>query len=101
MSNLIRILKNIFQWTSHLINKKNKGGWLLLKGGHLSDELKQTKKTFQQIPISNYFQEDYFKVRGYWHSQGDASNHGIHNQVRTISTRPERSREDAQSVWLV
>ena len=56
-------LKNIFQWTSHLINKKNKGGWLLLKGGNLTDELKQRNKIFQQIPISNYFEEEYFKEK--------------------------------------
>lgn len=72
-------LKNIFQWTNKLISpslplpkgkgtyatKKNEveNGWLLLKGGDLNEELKSIRRVLQQISISEYFDEDYFKEK--------------------------------------
>lgn len=45
----------------HFHNKPN--GWLLLKGGDLSAELKEVKRYHQLYPIEDYFNEPYFKEK--------------------------------------
>jgi len=60
-------LREIFQWTQRLVLPGTSGatahGWLLLKGGDLSEELKGIKRPYQQIPISRYFKEPYFQEK--------------------------------------
>ncbi|HUM46137.1 MAG TPA: 16S rRNA (guanine(527)-N(7))-methyltransferase RsmG [Chitinophagales bacterium] len=57
-------LHTIYDWTRHLVSVESKNeirnGWLVLKGGNLGAELKELKKKAKLIPVSNYFQEEFF-----------------------------------------
>ncbi|HYV91878.1 MAG TPA: 16S rRNA (guanine(527)-N(7))-methyltransferase RsmG [Chitinophagales bacterium] len=58
-------LKTICDWTKHLIFSESKNqisnGWILLKGGDLKNEIQELNKPVFKIPISDFFEEDFFK----------------------------------------
>jgi 16S rRNA (guanine527-N7)-methyltransferase len=57
----------LLQWTKHLLHKKNKNslanGWLLLKGGNLTEELTPFQKRATTYPIQNFFSESFFEEK--------------------------------------
>lgn len=57
-------LKQLYQWTRHLVNPQGfnsiANGWLLLKGGHLEDEIRRSRLPVIPIPLSRYFTESFF-----------------------------------------
>jgi hypothetical protein len=57
-------LKQIVGWTKHLLQKRidheYAGSWVLLKGGDLKDEIKESGRVATTIPLSNYFDEAFF-----------------------------------------
>ncbi|MFY0598848.1 MAG: 16S rRNA (guanine(527)-N(7))-methyltransferase RsmG [Cyclobacteriaceae bacterium] len=58
--------KQLTNWTSHLIKTNEdsfSSGYVLLKGGDLSEELKEIKRNYQEIDIKNYFEEPFFDTK--------------------------------------
>lgn len=57
----------LYLWTWKLLKKKNQNGlpngWLLLKGGDLSEEFKQVKKGKEIFALSDYFKEEFFETK--------------------------------------
>ena len=57
-------LKEIVGWTKHLLQKRidheHAGQWVLLKGGDLQNEIKESGRVATTIPLSNYFDEAFF-----------------------------------------
>ncbi|HZF99877.1 MAG TPA: 16S rRNA (guanine(527)-N(7))-methyltransferase RsmG [Chitinophagales bacterium] len=57
-------LKQIVDWTKHLLQKRidheHAGEWVLLKGGDLKNEIKESGRVASTIPLSNYFEEEFF-----------------------------------------
>jgi len=47
--------------TSRINQQKN--GFIFLKGGDLSDEMKETKLPYRRIPISSIFEEEFFETK--------------------------------------
>lgn len=60
-------LKTTYDWTRNLLSNKNhnetENGWLILKGGDLKDELQELNRKTKLIPVSGYFEEEYFKEK--------------------------------------
>ena len=60
-------MKPFLHWVSKSIHKKHQNlfenGILALKGGDLSEELKETNKHYRTTSISTYFQEDFFETK--------------------------------------
>ena len=66
-------IPQLIAWTKHLLALKptNKNfpantfenGWLFLKGGDLSDEMKNISQEHKLFPISDFFEEEYFKEK--------------------------------------
>ena len=58
---------DLYLWTWKLLKKKNQNGmpngWLLLKGGDLSEEFKQVKRGKEIYPLSDFFKEDFFETK--------------------------------------
>ena len=67
VSRAVAKAKLLFQWTHQKISTKNKNdienGFLLLKGGNLDNEMKELGKPFQEIKISEYFEEAFFDTK--------------------------------------
>jgi len=71
VSRAVAPMKTIYDWTKHLIrtdrgtsgNKINERetGWIFLKGGDLQNEIRELKKPVQQIPITDFFDEEFFR----------------------------------------
>ncbi len=57
----------LVKWTRHLIVKENinaiPNGWLLLKGGNLSEELQSIQNRPAINPVSNFFSEEFFEEK--------------------------------------
>jgi 16S rRNA (guanine527-N7)-methyltransferase len=57
----------LMQWTQHLLKKESintlPNGWLLLKGGDLTEELKPFQKRSTLYPIKNIFTEPFFEEK--------------------------------------
>lgn len=57
-------LKQIYDWTKHLVQKRlphpHAGEWILLKGGDLTDEIKESGRTVRTFPLTDFFRDDYF-----------------------------------------
>ena len=57
-------LIQIVDWTKHLMQYKVDhqlaGTWILLKGGDLDQEIKESNRPIETIPLTNYFNEDFF-----------------------------------------
>ncbi len=67
ISRAVADMKRIYQWTAPLIkansfNRVN-NGWLLLKGGDLKSEIDQLSRKVMLVPVSRFFEEDFFKEK--------------------------------------
>lgn len=60
-------LKTFYDWTKNRIQDKDqneiKNGWLILKGGDLQNELHELNRNTKLTPVSDYFEEEYFKEK--------------------------------------
>lgn len=67
VSRAVMTLPELIKASQHLIGKRNNNklpnGLICLKGGELSDEIKQCKRDILDIPISDYYSEEYFKQK--------------------------------------
>ena len=67
VSRAVAPMKTLYEWTKHLMISKNTNamanGWILLKGGDLTAEIKQLQKEVRYVPISDYFTEEFFKEK--------------------------------------
>lgn len=58
---------DLYLWTWKLLKKKQQNGmpngWLLLKGGDLSEEFKQVKHGKEIYSLSDFFQEEFFETK--------------------------------------
>ena len=59
--------RQLFQWTHQKISRKNQNtlenGWILLKGGDLTEEMQELKRPYQEVAIPTYFTEDFFDTK--------------------------------------
>ena len=67
VSRAVAPAKQLYQWANQLI-KRNAGlsqsnGFLLLKGGDLTEELKELKKPHSLTDLSDYFEESFFETK--------------------------------------
>ncbi len=67
VSRAVARTKQLVKWTGHLISKDEKNaltnGWILLKGGDLKEEVKETKKKYSIYDLSNYFDMEFFDTK--------------------------------------
>jgi len=70
ISRAVARLSKLLGWTKHLVSENHKNpipnGWICLKGGDLSEEKKEVKSGYsyvEQTPISNYFEEEYYREK--------------------------------------
>ncbi|MEQ9217994.1 MAG: 16S rRNA (guanine(527)-N(7))-methyltransferase RsmG [Cyclobacteriaceae bacterium] len=67
VSRAVAPAKTLYQWTNQLI-KRNAGitqsnGFILLKGGDLTEELKELKKPYSLTDLSDFFEEPFFETK--------------------------------------
>lgn len=64
VSRAVASMKTTYDWTKHLITPENKNeianGWILLKGGDLTEEIKELGRETRAIPVSDFFTEEFF-----------------------------------------
>jgi 16S rRNA (guanine527-N7)-methyltransferase len=67
VSRAVARTRQITNWTSHLLQSQNElplsRGYILLKGGDLTEELAEMKRSFQEIEIKDYFDEPFFETK--------------------------------------
>lgn len=67
VSRAVAPVKEVVQWTSGLIKKGGtndlQNGWILLKGGDLTQEIEQSGKTADVFDISNWFEDEFFETK--------------------------------------
>lgn len=67
LSRAVAQVRELVQWTTKLIQKGGtndfQNGWILLKGGDLKDEIRDSGKSADVIEISNWFTEDFFMTK--------------------------------------
>lgn len=67
LSRAVARTKILYQWTHQKIKEENKhsmeNGFILLKGGDLSEEMKEFKRPYSETEISSYFKEDFFETK--------------------------------------
>ena len=67
LSRAVAQVRDLVQWTTKLIQKGGtndlQNGWILLKGGDLKDEVRDSGKSADIIEISNWFTEDFFMTK--------------------------------------
>lgn len=67
VSRAVTRLKPFYQWIQSKVNKQgfNKldNGILYLKGGDLTEEMKEAKKPHQLFNLSDYFKEEFFETK--------------------------------------
>ena len=60
-------LEAIIKWSKHLLEKQGdnalRNGWIFLKGGDLSEEIKNVDKKIQEIEIHSFFDEEFFTTK--------------------------------------
>jgi len=67
VSRAVAKTKQLFIWTHQKIKESSKNdidnGWILLKGGDLSEELKELRRPYIETPLTNYFEEAFFETK--------------------------------------
>lgn len=67
VSRAVAQTKQLYNWTKHLLSEENKhelaNGWLLLKGGDLTQELSEIHLKSSVKDISDFFKEDFFETK--------------------------------------
>ena len=59
--------KQLVEWTKHLISQDDQNemdnGWFFLKGGDLTNEMKEARLPYQMHALSDHFKEDFFETK--------------------------------------
>ncbi len=67
VSRAVAPIKDIVQWTSKLIKKGGnndlQNGWILLKGGDLAQEIKDSGRSADEFEIGNWFEDEFFQTK--------------------------------------
>jgi 16S rRNA (guanine527-N7)-methyltransferase len=67
VSRAVAPMQTIYNWTKHLRSSASKNeipnGWLLLKGGDLTNEIDELKKEVKVIAVSEFFEEEFFREK--------------------------------------
>ncbi len=67
VSRAVAPIKDIVHWTSKLIKKGGnndlQNGWILLKGGDLAQEIKDSGRSADEFEISNWFEDEFFETK--------------------------------------
>jgi 16S rRNA (guanine527-N7)-methyltransferase len=67
VSRAVAPVKDIVQWTSKLIKKGGnndlQNGWILLKGGDLTQEIKDSGRSADEFEIGNWFEDEFFETK--------------------------------------
>lgn len=67
VSRAVARTKILYQWTHQKIKPENRhsieNGFILLKGGDLSEEMKEFKRPYSETDISSYFKEEFFETK--------------------------------------
>ena len=67
ISRAVTQIKPFYGWVNDKIKKGNESelanGILYLKGGDISDEMKELGKPYQVFELNNYFQEEFFETK--------------------------------------
>jgi 16S rRNA (guanine527-N7)-methyltransferase len=67
ISRAVTTMKNFLPWVKHKINHRSfnqlANGILYLKGGDLTDELKDIKLAYDIYELKNYFTQDFFETK--------------------------------------
>ena len=67
VSRAVAPVKDIVHWSSKLIKKGGtndlQNGWILLKGGDLTEEIEQSGKTADVFEVSDWFKDEFFETK--------------------------------------
>ncbi|MFZ7114930.1 MAG: 16S rRNA (guanine(527)-N(7))-methyltransferase RsmG [Bacteroidota bacterium] len=67
VSRAVAPVKDIIHWTTKLIKKGGnndlQNGWILLKGGDLTQEIKDSGRSADEFEISNWFEDEFFETK--------------------------------------
>jgi len=67
VSRAVAKTKQLFTWTRQQVEEKSKNkianGWIFLKGGDLTEELKAFGRPYTEILLSDYFEETFFETK--------------------------------------
>jgi len=67
VSRAVAPVKDIVHWSSKLIKKGGtndlQNGWILLKGGDLTEEIEQSGKTADVFEVSDWFEDEFFETK--------------------------------------
>lgn len=67
VSRAVARTKILYQWTHQKLKSEElhamENGFILLKGGDLSEEMKEFKRPYSQTDISDYFKEEFFETK--------------------------------------
>ena len=67
ISRAVAPMKTIYDWTKNLISVSTSDdivhGWIFMKGGDLKSEIQELGKQILQIPIADFFEEEFFKKK--------------------------------------
>lgn len=67
VSRAVAPVKDIIHWTTKLIKKGGnndlQNGWILLKGGDLTQEIKDSGRSADEFEISNWFEDEFFDTK--------------------------------------
>lgn len=67
VSRAVAPASRLFQWTQNKVKKESfnslDNGFLFLKGGDLTQEMKEVGKAYSEFEISSYFQDDFFETK--------------------------------------
>ncbi|MCC6722706.1 MAG: 16S rRNA (guanine(527)-N(7))-methyltransferase RsmG [Bacteroidia bacterium] len=73
VSRAVAPISQLYKWSNHLVSNKNsndiKNGYILLKGGDLTEEINQFYKEcsfikkINEVKLSNYFSEEFFETK--------------------------------------
>lgn len=67
VSRAVAPIKDIVHWTSKLIKKGGnndlQNGWILLKGGDLAQEIKDSGRSADEFEIGNWFEDEFFQTK--------------------------------------
>lgn len=67
VSRAVAPVKDIIHWTTKLIKKGGnndlQNGWILLKGGDLTQEIKDSGRSADEFEIRNWFEDEFFETK--------------------------------------
>ena len=66
VSRAVTRMKNFLPWVNQKIDSKDRMadvGIIALKGGDLDEEMKEVKRTYQEISLTDYYSEEFFETK--------------------------------------